>query len=65
GRSRREAMVAVGILDEAAVLAEAEDFLKRELNSAVQVFVEDDERRRDPRGRAKLARPYRPAIYIE
>lgn len=65
GRNRREAWVAVGTLDEAAVLAEAENFLKRELSSQIHVFLEDDERRYDPKNRSQLAKPYRPAIYIE
>jgi len=65
GQNRREAWVAVGTLDEAAVLDEAESFLKRELSSEVHVVLEDDERRYDPKKRSQLAKPYRPAIYIE
>jgi leucyl-tRNA synthetase len=65
GRNRREAWMAVGTLDETAVLAEAENFLKRELSSEICVFPEDDERRYDPKNRSQLAKPYRPAIYIE
>jgi hypothetical protein len=65
GRNRREAWVAVGTLDEATVLAEAESFLNRELNAEIHVVLEDDERRYDPKNRSQLAKPYRPAIYIE
>jgi leucyl-tRNA synthetase len=65
GHSQREAALAVGALDEPAVLTEAKGFLKRELNSEVHVFTEDDPKRYDPQGRAKLAKPGRPAIYIE
>ena len=53
------------MLNEAAVLREAENFLKRELNAEIQVYVEDDMRRYDPKKRAQLAKPFRPGIYIE
>jgi leucyl-tRNA synthetase len=65
GRDRREAMLAAKALDEASVLVDAGDFLKRELNAEIRVYVEDDERRYDPKKRAQLAKPYRPAIYME
>ena len=56
----------VGILDELSILAEARSFLARELGAEeVLVFREDDPDRYDPKGRSRLARPYRPAIYIE
>jgi hypothetical protein len=47
------------------VLKEAEKFLKRELNAEIQVYGEDNALRYDPKHRAQLAKPYRPAIYIE
>ncbi|MDH5448521.1 MAG: leucine--tRNA ligase [Candidatus Bathyarchaeota archaeon] len=65
GGNRKEKLLLVGTLDEAAVLIEAVDFLKRELNAEVQVYVEDDKQRYDPKKRAQLAKPYRPAIYVE
>ena len=65
GRSRREAMLAVGAIDEVEVLADAKDFIKRELNSEVQVFEEEDGGRYDPQRRSRLAKPNRPAIFIE
>jgi leucyl-tRNA synthetase len=65
GRSRREAMLAVGAIDEVKVLADAKDFIKRELNSEVQVFEEEDGGRYDPQRRSRLAKPNRPAIFIE
>jgi len=56
----------LGVLDEASILEEAKGFLARELGAKeVLIFREDDPGRYDPRGRAGLARPYRPAIYVE
>lgn len=65
GRDRREAVLAVKALNEADVLMDAADFLKRELNAEIRVYEEDDEKRYDPKRRAQLAKPYRPAIYME
>jgi leucyl-tRNA synthetase len=55
----------VGVVDENKVLKEAADFFKRELNAEVSVYSEEDLKRYDPKKRAQLAKPYRPAIYIE
>jgi leucyl-tRNA synthetase len=64
-QSRKRKLISVGKLDENAVLGKAVDFLKRELNAEVQVFREDGQNVYDPRKRAQLAKPYRPAIYLE
>ena len=62
----RERRAQLGVFDELGVLEEAADFLARELRAGeVLVFSEDDPERYDPAGRARLARPYRPAIYVE
>ena len=62
----KERKIRAGVLDELGVLNEASDFLARELGAGeVLVFREDDPAKYDPRGRANLARPYRPAIYVE
>jgi leucyl-tRNA synthetase len=50
---------------EQQTLEEAKDFFKRELNANIVVCSEDDPKRHDPKNRAQLAKPYRPAIYIE
>jgi leucyl-tRNA synthetase len=55
----------IGVIDENEILREAGDFFKRELKAEVQVSSEEDPRRYDPKNRAQLAKPYRPAIYIE
>ncbi len=63
--NKREKSLSIGTLDEASVLIEASDFLKRELNAEVQVYAENDKERYDPQKRAQLAKPYRPGIYVE
>jgi len=62
----RERRAKLGALDELGVLKEAADFLARELRAGeVLVFSEEDPERYDPAKRARLARPFRPAIYVE
>lgn len=65
GRERKEKLLLIETLDEVAVLKEAEGFLRRELSAEIQVYAEDDPKRYDPKKRAQLAKPFRPAIYIE
>ncbi len=54
-----------GRVDEAAFLSEVKAFLQTELNAEVQVFREGEAGVYDPKGKAAVAEPYRPAIYIE
>ena len=35
------------------------------MKTAVEVHGEEDENLYDPKGRSKLAEPYRPAIFVE
>ncbi|UCB60504.1 MAG: hypothetical protein JSW72_00065, partial [Candidatus Bathyarchaeota archaeon] len=65
GSDQKEKLRSVGILNETAVIKGAEAFLTRELNSEIRVHTEDDPQRHDPKSRAQMAKPYRPAIYIE
>lgn len=60
-----ERRLALGALDEARVIRDATDFLGKEFDSEVSCYGEDDTEKYDPEGRAGLAEPYRPAIYIE
>jgi len=53
------------LTDELAVVRAAEGFLSSEFGSTVVAFAADDPQRTDPRGRARHARPGRPAVYIE
>ena len=54
-----------GIVDESETLEEAKNFFQKELNAEIHVCHEEDAKRHDPKQRAQLAKPYRPAIYIE
>jgi len=62
---RKRRQLQIGILDESQILREARSFLERELGAEVFAYHEDEPKRHDPKRRAGLARPYRPAIYIE
>ncbi len=61
-RARRLELRAI---DEGKSFGEAREFFARELKVEVQVHGEDEQVLYDPKGRAKLAAPYRPAIFIE
>ena len=65
GEGERKARLQSGLVEEREVLAGAVDFLRRELKAEVRVWAETDEDVDDPKGRARLAEPYRPAIYVE
>jgi len=52
-------------VDENKTLKEAAAFFGREFNAKIYTYGEDDPRRHDANRKAELARPYRPAIYIE
>jgi len=62
---RKRRQLQIGIVDESQILREARSFLEKELGAEVFAYHEDDPKRHDPKSRAELARPYRPAIYIE
>lgn len=65
GEEQRKVRLGTGLLDEREVLAGAGDFFRRELKAEVGVWAEDEEGVVDPKARARLAEPYRPAIFIE
>jgi leucyl-tRNA synthetase len=62
---RKQRLIAVGLINEARTLKEAEGFLKSEINAEITVYAEEDAKRYDPKNRARLAKPWRPAIYME
>ena len=62
---QRSARLKTGPVDESKTLVDAKDFYEREFRVKVDVWKQDDSRAYDPKGRARLAEPYRPAIYIE
>jgi leucyl-tRNA synthetase len=55
----------IGLLNETQTLNEAKNFLEKELKAKICVYGEEDPNRYDPKNRASLAKPYRPAIFIE
>lgn len=61
----RTQRLAIGEIDEQKVFGEARSFFERELKAAVQVHGEEDSDLFDPKGRSKIAEPYRPAIFVE
>ena len=63
--AKRKTQLAIGALGEYEILEEAKDFLSEEFKAEIHIFREDDRKRYDPMQRAKLAKPYRPAIFIE
>jgi len=64
-RQMRKRLIQVGKLNEQKILEEAKAFLEKELNAEITVYHEEDPQKHDPKNRAKLAKPHRPAIYIE
>ena len=52
-------------LNERHILEEAKKFYQREFKADVQVWQEGDQGAYDPKGKARFAEPYRPAIYVE
>ena len=61
----RKERVATGRLSEKQILEDAGRFLGAELGAKVRVWGENDSGIYDPKGRARLAEPYRPAILVE
>ena len=54
-----------GYVDEFKAITDAKDYYTRELKGQIDCYKEDDEDVYNPKNRARLAEPYRPAIYIE
>jgi leucyl-tRNA synthetase len=55
----------LGYVDEERVLNAAKGFYTAEFHASFDIHREDHPEIRDPKGRAPLAEPYRPAVYIE
>lgn len=54
-----------GLIDEKSIYSESVDFFERENRSIVHVWQEGDAQINDPKGKARMAEPYRPAIFLE
>jgi leucyl-tRNA synthetase len=61
----RQSRLRDGIMPEKTIFVDSVDFSQREFKCAVDVCQEGDPKISDPKGRAKLSEPYRPAIYLE
>jgi len=64
-RDRTKVLLEIKEVDEESTLRNAADFLERELKAKIEVSAEDSSMIYDPKQRARLAKPYRPAIYVE
>jgi leucyl-tRNA synthetase len=64
--ARKANMQSIKTVDEKAIVQSSLGFLKDRFGAeGVCVYCEDDKDRYDPKGRASMAMPYQPAIYIE
>jgi hypothetical protein len=55
----------MGAMDETSIVEDAVGFLRDRFNAEVSVYREEEKQRYDPKGRAGMALPGQPAIYIE
>jgi transcription elongation GreA/GreB family factor len=62
---RKANLLKIGAIDEKRIVEDALGFLRDRLNAEVLVYAEDEQGRYDPKGRAGMAMPGQPAIYIE
>jgi leucyl-tRNA synthetase len=62
---RRANLLEIGTLKEKEVIEEAKDFLADRFNARIIIYSENEKKRYDPKLRATLSMPCRPAIYIE
>jgi hypothetical protein len=53
------------MLSETELLENAKPFFEKEFNVKLHIYTEGDQNINDPQQKAKFAKPYRPAIYIE
>jgi leucyl-tRNA synthetase len=61
----RQSRIRDGVTAEKTIFADSADFYQREFKCAVDVWQEGDLGISDPKGRARMSEPYRPAIYLE
>lgn len=62
---QKQRILQVGVMDEKQILNTSKSFFEKEFNAKVEVYSEENTRRYDPKNRAQLAKPRRPAIFIE
>ena len=61
----KQTQLQVGALDESELLETAKAFFEKEFTVKLHIYTEDDSSIKDPQQKARFAKPYRPAIYIE
>jgi len=61
----REAKAKIGLVDEKEILSELNSLAQKDFGVTVQVFSESDPEKYDPKNKARTARPFKPAIFIE
>jgi FAD synthase len=62
---RRENMLKIRAFNEKEVMEDARDFLQERFKAQIIVYNEEDKACYDPKQKAVMSMPYRPAIYIE
>lgn len=62
---RKIRLLKAGVIDEIAEINDAKNLLEKEFNAEIIIYSEEDPQKYDPKGKAKQAKPYKPAIYIE
>jgi leucyl-tRNA synthetase len=64
-QDRREKVLKIKTLNEKTAIEDADGLLKQRLKAQIFVYSEEDSRRYDPKNKASLSTPFKPAIYIE
>ena len=62
---RNTKMTAGEIDEKTSISSELTSLIENDYNIKLQVFSENDQDKYDPRNKARMARPYKPAILIE
>ncbi|MGB9671654.1 MAG: leucine--tRNA ligase [Candidatus Bathyarchaeales archaeon] len=62
---RKQRLTQIKEIGEYQTLKDAERFFKKELRAEIHVYSEEDPECYDPKKRAQLTKPFRPAIYVE
>jgi hypothetical protein len=58
-------MLKIRAFNEKDAIEGAKDFFKEKFDAQIAVYDEEDAERYDPKQKASMSAPFRPAIYIE
>lgn len=61
----RDRKIKLALINESKVFDDARSLLIKEFMGEITIYNEDDIEKIDPKNKAKIARPYKPALYIE